>query len=105
MLRAFLSHYPENKLADEAGFSLCNAYIELKASKIAAALAERLVAMHPQSTLLDGFHYLAALAYFRAKDYDKALEHAVSTASLGPCRSSRYEIRFGSTQWTLPVTS
>ncbi len=33
----------------------------------------------------------------------RELEHAVSTGSLGPRRSSRWDIRFASTEWAVPV--
>ncbi len=80
MLRSFLADHPGHRLSDAAGFSLCVACLDLKASKLAAALAERLVELHPKSVLLDEFHYLAALAHFQARDHDNALKHAEKVA-------------------------
>jgi tetratricopeptide (TPR) repeat protein len=81
MLRAFLSIHPEHKLADQAGFSLANAYLTLKAGKMAGDLAEVLVKVHGESPFLDEFHYIASLAYFRAHEWARALRHAEKVAA------------------------
>jgi tetratricopeptide (TPR) repeat protein len=80
MLRAFLGNYPAHRLSDQAGFSLANAYLALKAGNLAGDLAEVLVKVHGESPFLDEFHYIAALAYFRAHKWDRALGHAEKVA-------------------------
>jgi uncharacterized protein YfaS (alpha-2-macroglobulin family)/TolA-binding protein len=81
MLRVFLSIHPEHPLSDQAGFSLANAYLGLKAGKMAGDLAEVLVKVHGESPFLDEFHYIASLAYFRAHAWDRALRHAEKVAT------------------------
>ncbi len=81
MLRAFLARYPTHRLSDEAGFSLANAYLALEAGKQAGTLAETLSKVHGKSAYLDDFHYIAALAYFRAREWARALGHARALAT------------------------
>jgi uncharacterized protein YfaS (alpha-2-macroglobulin family)/TolA-binding protein len=81
MLRGFLGYFPHHALSDEAGFSLANAYLDLKAPKQAARLAETLAAIHERSPYLDDFNYIAALAHFRARAYEKAVSFAEKVAT------------------------
>lgn len=77
----FRGNYPENPTVDEAGFALANAYLGREQFKDVVTLTERLRALHPQSTFLDGYEYIQGLAAFAQERYDAALQMCRRVAS------------------------
>ncbi len=77
LLDEFLAMYPKNPLADDAAFSLTNAYLELEdystVVELAGVFAERYAGSKEFAT---GFQYMAALGYFWQRDYAPALKAA-----------------------------
>ena len=76
LLRSFLTLYPESPIADEASYSLANAYLELDDYETVVDLAAELSALFPESKWLDRFRYIEALAYFHLGSFARALEIA-----------------------------
>ena len=76
MLVAFLSMYPLDPLADDAGFSLCNAMLDLKDYPRVVTLSREFAARHADSELAPGFQYMTALGLFWQNQYAEALAAA-----------------------------
>ncbi|MGH7140259.1 MAG: tetratricopeptide repeat protein [Pirellulales bacterium] len=74
MLDGFLTAYPENPAADQAGFSLANALLELKAYRQAVERCQRFAERYPKSDYLDSFWYIVGYSYFALGEHEKALE-------------------------------
>ncbi len=81
LLERFLTLYPSDELADDAAFSLTNAFFALKDYPGVAAAAEAAVARHPHSTFLGQFQYMAALGHFWQFHYAEALASAAPVAN------------------------
>lgn len=80
MLEMFVTLYPESPAADEASYSLVNAYLELDDFNTVVARCDELVKTFPQSKWIDRFRYMQALGYFSLGDFDRALELALKVA-------------------------
>jgi tetratricopeptide (TPR) repeat protein len=74
MLDAFLSTWPNDPAADQAGFSLATALLDLgrfpEAAERSAAFARR----YPNSQLLDSFWYIIGFSRFAEGRHDEALK-------------------------------
>ncbi len=75
-LHKFLTLYPDEPLADDAAFSMANAFFALKDYKTVVVVAERFQKRYPKSTFVSSFQYMAALGHFWQLHYDKALASA-----------------------------
>ncbi|HBP22611.1 MAG TPA: hypothetical protein DEA08_33130, partial [Planctomycetes bacterium] len=75
MLRFFLAHHPQSPLADDAAFSMANAYLDLKRHDDVVVLSQRSLSVYPKSDFQGSFRYMTALGHFWRRDYAKALEH------------------------------
>lgn len=80
-LNNYLALYPESPVADEASYSLANAWLELDADERVIALTDDLIKVFPDSKWLDRFRYMQALAWFRQGEFDKALTLALDVAN------------------------
>ncbi len=76
LLRDFLSRYPTDPLADDAGFSLCNAMLDLKTYPVVVSLSKEFAKLHPESELKASFQYMTALGLFWQSQYGEALAAA-----------------------------
>ncbi|MBL4849707.1 MAG: hypothetical protein JKY65_29615, partial [Planctomycetes bacterium] len=75
-LRAFLAHHPQSPLADDAAFSLANAFLDLKRHKDVVALSAKSLKVYPKSDFTGSFQYMRALGHFWRRDYSRASESA-----------------------------
>ena len=80
MLERFLSLYPKSPIADEASYSLANAFLDLDDFHAVVSRTEELIELFPRSKWLDRFRYLQALAQFNLGEFDKARELAQQVA-------------------------
>ena len=76
MLVSFLALYPTDPLADDAGFSLCNAMLALKNYPLVVSLSREFATRHATSELAPGFQYMTALGLFWQKLNTEALAAA-----------------------------
>ncbi len=76
LLGSFLALYPSDPLADDAGFSLCNAMLDLKNYPLVVRLSTEFAKIHPKSTFAPGFQYMTALGLFWQNQYAEALAAA-----------------------------
>ena len=76
ILGSFLALYPADPLADDAGFSLCNAILDLKNYPMVVRLSKEFAKIHPDSTFAPGFQYMTALGLFWQNQYGDALAAA-----------------------------
>jgi TolA-binding protein len=76
LLRDFLARYPTDPLADDAGFSLCNAMLDLKNYPLVVSLSQKFARLHPESDLAPSFQYMTALGLFWQSQYGEALAAA-----------------------------
>ena len=76
ILNSFLSLYPTDPLADDAGFSLCNAMLDLKNYPLVVRLSNEFAKIHPNSDFTAGFQYMTALGLFWQNQYGAALAAA-----------------------------
>ncbi|MFB3785819.1 MAG: MG2 domain-containing protein [bacterium] len=81
MIQSFLALYPKNPVADEAGYTLINLWLDQKNYETVARLAASFAKRYPQSTYLDSYDYLAAYALFQLERYTSALELAQKVAT------------------------
>ena len=81
ILSQFLTLYPTNPLADDAAFSLANAYMDLEDFQNVVQLCRLNQAYRPDSVLLSSFQYMEALGLFALNQYDKAIKAATLVAS------------------------
>lgn len=71
-LRAFLAHHPQSPLADDAAFSLANAFLDLKRHEDVVNLSKKSLTVYPKSDFTGSFQYMHALGHFWRRDYAKA---------------------------------
>ena len=76
MLGSFLALYPTDPLADDAGFSLCNAMLDLKNYPMVVLLSNEFAKTHAKSELVPSFQYMTALGLFWQNQYGEALAAA-----------------------------
>lgn len=76
MLSSFLALYPNDPLADDAGFSLCNGVLDLKDYPRVVDLSREFAKRHADSELAPGFQYMTALGLFWQKQHAEALAAA-----------------------------
>ena len=76
LLFSFLAMYPQDPLADDAGFSLANCLLTLKNYPLVVALGHEFARKYPDSTLAPGFQYMTALGLFWQSQYADALAAA-----------------------------
>jgi alpha-2-macroglobulin len=76
MLASFLALYPTDPLADDAGFSLCNALLDLKNHPMVVRLSNEFAKTHATSGLVPSFQYMTALGLFWQNQYSEALAAA-----------------------------
>jgi len=81
MIQSFLALYPKNPVADEAGYTLINLWLDQKNYETVARLAASFAKRYPQSPYLDSYDYLAAYALFQLERYTPALELAQKVAT------------------------
>jgi alpha-2-macroglobulin len=76
LLGSFLALYPTDPLADDAGFSLCNAMLDLKNYPLVVRLSNEFAKTHAKSELVPSFQYMTALGLFWQNQYGEALAAA-----------------------------
>ncbi|MBN8460434.1 MAG: tetratricopeptide repeat protein [Verrucomicrobia bacterium] len=76
LLQSFLALYPNDPLADDAAFSLCNCVLDLKNYPLVVALGREFAARHAKSDLAPSFQYMTALGLFWQKQHTEALAAA-----------------------------
>lgn len=75
-LNGFLTLYPDDPLADDAAFSMANAFFVLKDYATVVTVAEGFQKRYPKSEFVSSFQYMAALGHFWQLHYDEALASA-----------------------------
>ena len=80
-LSQFLTLYPTNPLADDAGFSLANVLMDMEDFETAVQLCQLNQARYPESDLLSSFQYMEALGFFSLHAHEKAIGAATTVAS------------------------
>ncbi len=78
LLESFLRLYPQDPLADDAAFSMANAFLDLKQYEVVVKICRSFAERFPKSDFASGFQYMEALGHFWQHDYDDALEAAVA---------------------------
>ncbi|MES2706981.1 MAG: tetratricopeptide repeat protein [Verrucomicrobiota bacterium] len=81
LLTRFITLHSADALADDAAFSLTNAFFALKDYAGVTAAAEAAVKRYPESTFLGQFQYMAALGHFWQFHYAEALAASASVAN------------------------
>ena len=81
MLSHFLTLYPTNPLADDAGFSLANVLMDMEDFETAVQLCQLNQARYPESHLLSSFQYMEALGFFSLHAHEEAITAATTVAS------------------------
>jgi outer membrane protein assembly factor BamD (BamD/ComL family) len=81
LLERFLSLYPESPIADEASYSLANAYLDLDDFGTVMGRTAELIELFPDSKWLDRYRYIRALALFNLAEFDQARELAELVAA------------------------
>jgi tetratricopeptide (TPR) repeat protein len=76
LLFSFLAMYPNDPLADDAGFSLANCILTLKNYPLVVLLGNEFAEQYPDSTFAPGFQYITALGLFWQNEYADALTAA-----------------------------
>ena len=76
----FLALYPESPLADDAAFSLANAFLDLRDYDTVVELGERFAERYEESPLVGSFRYIAALGRFWKGEHEQALDAAKAVA-------------------------
>ena len=80
MLFQFLTLYPTNPLADDAGFSLANVLMDVEDFETVVQLCQLNQARYPASDLLSSFQYMEALGFFSLHAHEKAIGAATTVA-------------------------
>lgn len=75
-LHEFLTLYPDDPLADDAAFSMANAFFALKDYKAVVDRAESFQERFPKSNFVSSFQYMAALGHFWQLHFEQALAAA-----------------------------
>ena len=81
MLSSFLMHYPKNALADDAAFSMSNAFLDLKDYQTVVKLSEMFRGRYAKSDFVSSFQYMSALGHFWQRSYEEALKAAEVVAN------------------------
>ncbi|HUU95311.1 MAG TPA: tetratricopeptide repeat protein, partial [Phycisphaerae bacterium] len=81
LLESFLALYPESPIADEASYSLANAYLDLDDFKTVLDRTAESIQLFPDSKWLDRYRYIQALAYFHLGNFEHARELAEQVAA------------------------
>jgi len=76
LLSEFLALYPNDPLADDAAFSMANAYLDLKAFDTVVEVCQRYGPRYPKSDFASGFQYMKALGHFWQRQHPQALSAA-----------------------------
>ncbi len=76
LLSEFLTLYPESPLADDAGFSMANALLDLKLYGPLVTACESFKTRFAKGEFVSGFQYMTALGYFWQRKGDQALAAA-----------------------------
>lgn len=76
LLGSFLALYPNDPLADDAAFSLCNGMLDLKDYPRVVDLSREFAKRHTASDFAPGFQYMTALGLFWQNQYGEALAAA-----------------------------
>lgn len=80
LLERFLALYPESPIADEASYSLANAYLDLNLFNTVLARTDRMMQLYPKSKWLDRFKYIQAFAHFNLGNFEQARQLAEGVA-------------------------
>jgi len=80
MLSQFLTLYPEDTLADDAAFSMANAFLDLEDYPTAVNLCRSNTKRYPESDYLSSFQYVEALGLFSQRKYAEAVKAARTVA-------------------------
>ncbi|MBT8044052.1 MAG: hypothetical protein KJO79_03795, partial [Verrucomicrobiae bacterium] len=75
-LHRFLAIYPADPLADDAAFSMANAYFALEDYETVVKAAEGFRKLYPESSFATSFQYMAALGHFWQYHFKEALASA-----------------------------
>lgn len=81
LLERFLALYPESPIADEASYSLANAYLDLNQFHTVLARTDRMIQLYPKSRWLDKFKYIQAFAQFNLGNFEQARTLAQQVAN------------------------
>lgn len=81
MIQSFLTLYPDNPAADEAGYTLINLWLDQKNYEKVNQLTQSYTAWYPKSVFLDSFDYLRAYALFQLERYTQAITIAEKVSS------------------------
>jgi len=76
LLNEFLSLYPESPLADDAGFSMANALLDLKLYGSVVTACNTFKTRFVKSEFVSGFQYMTALGHFWQRQHAEALASA-----------------------------
>ncbi len=76
LVKEFLAMYPNDPLADDAAFSMANAYLDLKAFDTVVEVCKRYRPRYPESDFASGFQYMTALGHFWQRQHAEALTAA-----------------------------
>lgn len=76
----YLTLYPEDPSADDAALNLVNAYLKLKDFKSTVSLCRALKGRFAESSFLDSFEYVEALAQWNLANYEEAIDLATKVA-------------------------
>lgn len=74
MLDHFLSTWPKDPAADQAGFSMATAYLDLEKYELAIARCDKFAQRYPKSQLLDSYWYVIGFSQFALGKHEAALE-------------------------------
>ncbi len=80
LLESFMTLYPANPLADDAAFSMANAYLDLTLYEKVIELSQRYRQWYGDSEYASGFEYMRALGHFWRLEYEPALAAAKQVA-------------------------
>jgi tetratricopeptide (TPR) repeat protein len=78
LLESFLRLYPADPLADDAAFSMANAFLDLKQHEVVVEICRVFRDRFGKSDFRTGFQYMEALGHFWQHAYDAALAAAVA---------------------------
>ena len=81
MLANFMTLYPDNPLADDAAFSMANAFLALKQYPAVVAVSQTAADRFPKSEFASGFQYMTALGHFWLHENELALKAAELVAA------------------------
>lgn len=76
LLSDFLTRYPASPLADDAAFSMANAFLDLRDYDAVISLSQSFARRFREGEFAGGFQYMTALGHFWKRDYEPALAAA-----------------------------